>query len=263
MTKWNEIYLETRAFHLQTSYSDHISIVITTQNQTQQTRRRKVPRRFEEKWASNPQCETVIQEAWRVAVRNGSPLSKLFEKIKRFRFSLVDWSHASGASSKTLLQEKQKQLEDLCSLNSVDHLDAIKGLKVDINNLLHQEELFWRQRSRSIWLPAGDKNTKFFHQRASQRRRKNQILGAYDSEGRWGTSEDSIAHTAKHYFQQLFISSHPTAIDGVLNSVDRLVTPGMNATLLQRHTPEEVKRTLFQMHSSKSPGPDSMTQFFF
>ena len=86
----------------------HIPIIITTQNQTQRTRRRKVPRRFEEKWASNPQCETVIQEAWRVAVRNGSPLSKLFEKIKRFKFSLVDWSHASGASSKTLLQEKQK-----------------------------------------------------------------------------------------------------------------------------------------------------------
>ena len=122
------------------------------------------------------------------------------KKIKRCRFALVDWSRASGASSKTLLQEKQKQLEDLSSLNSVDHLDAIKGLKVEINNLLHQEELFWRQRSRSIWLPASDKNTKFFHQRASQRRRKNKILGFYDSEGRWGTSEDSIAHTTEYYF---------------------------------------------------------------
>ena len=134
---WKEIYPETRVFHLQTSYSDHIPIVITTQNQTQWTRRRKVPRRFEEKWASNPQCETVIQEAWRVAERNGSPMSKLFEKIKRCRFALVDWSRAAGVSSKTLLQEKQKQLEDLCALNSVDHLDAIKGLKVEINNLLH------------------------------------------------------------------------------------------------------------------------------
>ena len=47
-------------------------------------------------------------------MRNGSPMSKLFEKIKRYRFALVDWSRASGASSKTLLQEKQKQLEDLC-----------------------------------------------------------------------------------------------------------------------------------------------------
>ena len=87
-------------------------------------------------------------------------------------------------------------------------------------------------------------NRKFFHQRASQRRRKNQVLGVYDSEGRWGTSKDSIAHTTEHYFQQLFTSSHPTTIDGVLNSVDSLVTPGMNATLLQQYNSEEVMTTL-------------------
>ena len=106
-------------------------------------------------------------------------------------------------------------------------------------------------------------NRKFFHQRASQCQRKNQILGVYDSEGRWGTLKDSIAHTIEHYFQQLFTSSHLTTIDGMLNSVDSLVTLGMNATLLQRYNLEEVKTALFQMHPSKSLGPDGMTPFFF
>ncbi|XP_075653649.1 uncharacterized protein LOC142624031 [Castanea sativa] len=141
MTEWKEIYLETRVFHLQTSYSDHILIVITTQNPTQQTRRRKVPRRFEEKWASNSQCETVIQDTWKADVRHGSPMSKLFEKIKRCRFALVDWSHASVARSKTILQEKQKQLEDLRSLNSVEHLNAIKGLKKERKKGTHGYKL--------------------------------------------------------------------------------------------------------------------------
>ena len=45
--------------------------------------------------------------------------------------------------------------------------------------------------------------------------------------------------------------------------MDRSVTPGMNATLLQRYTLEEVKTALFQMHPSKSPGPNGMTLFFF
>ena len=45
--------------------------------------------------------------------------------------------------------------------------------------------------------------------------------------------------------------------------MDRLVTLGMNATLLQRYTLEEVKTALFQMHPSKSTGPDGMTPFFF
>ena len=37
----------------------------------------------------------------------------------------------------------------------------------------------------------------------------------------------------------------------------------MNNALLQRYTPDEVRQALFQMHPSKSPGPDGMSPFFF
>ena len=37
----------------------------------------------------------------------------------------------------------------------------------------------------------------------------------------------------------------------------------MNNTLLQQYMPDEVKRALFHMHPSKSPGPDGMSPFFF
>ena len=48
-----------------------------------------------------------------------------------------------------------------------------------------------------------------------------------------------------------------------MDSVDRLVTLDMNRQLLQAYTPAEIKKTLFQMHLSKSLGPDGMSPFFF
>jgi len=41
--------------------------------------------------------------------------------------------------------------------------------------LLKHEELFWRLKSRSLWLKEGDKNTNFFHNFANSRREKNSI----------------------------------------------------------------------------------------
>ena len=37
------------------------------------------------------------------------------------------------------------------------------------------EEEYWRQKSRSIWLKVGDRNTSFFHKQAQVRRNFNSI----------------------------------------------------------------------------------------
>lgn len=52
-------------------------------------------------------------------------------------------------------------------------------------------------------------------------------------------------------------------MDEVLEALDKVVTDGMNKELLQPFVGEEVHTALFQMHPSKSPGPDGMSPFFF
>lgn len=154
-------------------------------------------------------------------------------------------------------------MEELSAMNDPNKVSEIRELKNSINIFLHQDELFWRQRSRSIWLPARDKNTKYFHQRASQRHRKNHIHGVEDQNGEWCTCKRHIAIVAEQYFQCLFTTANPVNMETVLDSVERVVTRTMNNSLLEPYTPEEVRRALFQMHPSKSLGPDGMSPFFF
>ena len=49
----------------------------------------------------------------------------------------------------------------------------------------------------------------------------------------------------------------------MIESVDQVVTEGMTQSLTCPYTEEEVKTALFQMHPSKSPGPNGMSPFFF
>ena len=86
---------------------------------------------------------------------------RLFEKIKKCRQALVTWSNTIFENFKTQIQEKQVALEELSLQNDPGNQPIIRTLKNDINALLHQYEIFWCHRSRSIWLPVDDRNTKF------------------------------------------------------------------------------------------------------
>ena len=176
--------------------------------------------------------------------------------------ALVRWSQTLG-NSKEQIELKYTKLEALTSMNLVENQNQIHKVQDEINCLLLQDEFFWWQRSRVIWLPVEDKNTKYFHQRASQQRRKNHIHGFLDEHEQWCTSNADIARLAKNYFQNLSTTSNPTNSELVLDSMDKVVHPDMNHTLLQPYTPEEVRKALFSMHPSKSLGSDGMSRFFF
>jgi hypothetical protein len=45
---------------------------------------------------------------------------------------------------------------------------------------LKQDETYWAQRSGTNWMHQGDKNTSFFHNFASARRKKNTITKLKD-----------------------------------------------------------------------------------
>ena len=139
----------------------------------------------------------------------------------------------------------------------------INKLRKEVNELLDDEEVWWRQRRRTQWLGEGDCNTKYFHHRASERRKKNTINGLWNENGLWCSDKESIAATAIAYFEEIYTTTHPVNVNEVTNLIPAKVTREMNSDLTRNFTMDEVKATLQQMHPTKAPGSDGMSTIFY
>jgi len=132
-----------------------------------------------------------------------------------------------------------------------------------IVELQHREEVMWQQRSRIRWLTAGDKNTRFFHLRASQRRKKNKITSLKRPDGQVTEDAQEMGSLATNFYKSLFSLEGVSDMERVLQNVPIKVTPEMNDMLLTPFDSKEVKEVLFQMFPTKAPGPDGFPAHFF
>jgi hypothetical protein len=89
------------------------------------------------------------------------------EKLRRLKTTLKAWEKGQASPAKAR-QEIQKQLEthQLEMENkevTQECLQKEDSLQQHWHKACREEESYWRQKSRSLWLEAGDKNTSFFH----------------------------------------------------------------------------------------------------
>ena len=84
--------------------------------------------------------------------------------------------------------------------------------------LNHREEIMWKQRSRIMWLAAGDKNTRFFHLRASQRRNKNRISRLKKPDGQFTKNEEEMGAMATEFYKTLYNSEGTSGMDRILDT---------------------------------------------
>ncbi|XP_040361807.1 uncharacterized protein LOC121049214 [Rosa chinensis] len=134
-------------------------------------------------------------------------------------------------------------------------------LHVKHSQLLTQQEKYWRQPAKTMWLKDGDRNSAYFHRKASNRRSKNTIKSLTNEAGEWQSEPVIIKGVLMDYYQKLFTTkgTGDEAILEIISATSMRVTSEMNADLLQPYFDEEIKATLFQMHPSKSPGSDGTT----
>lgn len=80
-------------------------------------------------------------------------------------------------------------------------------LQVERKEILLQEELLRKQKSRNDWLKDGDDNTRFFHTSTLVRRRRNRVESLKNDGGIWVEDKKGLKETAMRFYTDLFSSN--------------------------------------------------------
>lgn len=139
----------------------------------------------------------------------------------------------------------------------------LTALKAKLQLQYRLEEEFWRTKSRILWLQAGDKNTKFFHNKTRQRRHYNKIIHVQDDQGKLLTKPSDIQKHIEKYFCMLYKSNGSLLDKNLMDGIPVTVTEEMNRALTTPITEKEVRDAVFKMNAEKAPGPDGMNPVFY
>jgi hypothetical protein len=257
---WSSRFPLATLSHLTGVASDHSPILLRQEPAHVLPRTRLF--RYEAMWEAHDDFRPTMESAWLSAPC--TTMQELERKLKTLSGSLDAWGKETFGHVRKETRELKSRLETLRGQPhrlgpSHEELKIVERL-LELN---HREETMWRQRSRVKWLAEGDRNTHFFHLRASKRKKRNRIERLKRLDGTVTEDSHELSGMARDFYRELYSSEGTTGMPEVLEAVPVSVSHEMNARLIAPFEETEVKTALFQMFPLKAPGPDGYPAQFF
>ncbi|KAL6345797.1 hypothetical protein AAG906_017549 [Vitis piasezkii] len=143
----------------------------------------------------------------------------------------------------------------------MEDCETRNGAREAYKSWVIKEEIFWRQKSRELWLKEGDNNTRFFHRMANAHSRRN-WLSKLKVNGCWHSEENNLRNSVVGAFQELYQEEEGwcPSVDGIsFMRLDNSEAEGLENPFLE----EEVLAALTDLGKDKAPGPDGFTMAFW
>ena len=117
-------------------------------------------------------CSDTVLRAWEIS-QEGTLVFKVSKKLRKCKKMLKSSSKDHFSNVKEQIATKKELLwkakEEAAKGGSYG---VVVQLRRELNVLLDKESKMWKQRARTQWVAKGDKNTRYFHGVATQRKRK-------------------------------------------------------------------------------------------
>ncbi|XP_074336036.1 uncharacterized protein LOC141673201 [Apium graveolens] len=152
--------------HVLCSDHDHIQLLLCDMNVS----KKQFIFHFENSWLQEPSFKEEVTGFWK-----SLPTVIVLPKLLSTSSFMAKW----GKNFFHKFRDKvKKQKEIMNALECREDAEGIKSYfeeKERLNELLLNEEVYWKQRAKTFWLKEGDLNTKFFHAQASKRKKLNNV----------------------------------------------------------------------------------------
>ncbi|XP_020164178.1 uncharacterized protein [Aegilops tauschii subsp. strangulata] len=116
------------------------------------------------------------------------------------------WSRTVFGSIKRQIAHLKGQLiEPKERAARTGYRQEIKDIEDQLHELYEREEVYYKQRSRIDWLTDGDRNTQYFQNRASHRRRKNTVKGLRRDDGTKCIDDEGMRRMAAQFYAHFLL----------------------------------------------------------